>query len=252
MSLEPENSLLNKFQPISLLEMDEVKLMNRTDTKFVIPRPLFQTLLPELSKGYKVLEIKGNRISSYQTLYYDSPDFDFYLDHHKGKGNRFKVRIRNYVESGLYFLEIKNKYKGRTDKRRITLEGFEEILSAKSIEFINDFVGEDKNLEAKLWNSFSRVTLVNQEEKERLTLDFRLTFEWETQKEVFDWIVIAELKQENVNRNSLFYRLMKKNGVRPNSISKYTVGAMVLNPDLKYNNFKSKSLLLDNLKTYDQ
>ncbi len=250
-SLKIEEESLVQFQPITLSEMDEVKLMNRTDTKFVFPRSILRTVLEALSHSYRVLEINGKRISSYQTLYFDTDDFKFYLDHHNGKGDRFKVRIRNYIESELFFLEIKNKYKGRTDKKRIRLEGFEEEFSDSSERFVKETIGNDIELNAKLWNSFSRITLVNQAEKERLTLDLNLGFSWETNDVSFSSVVIGELKQENVNRNSLFYTLMKDNGILPNSISKYCIGAISLNPDLKYNNFKSKTLLLEKLLNYD-
>jgi len=243
-----ELKILENFQGTSLSEMDEVKLMNRTDTKFVVKRTLFNEVLPTLGEHYKVLEILGNRINSYETLYYDHPNFQFFLDHHNGRGNRFKVRIRNYVESKLYFLEIKNKVKGRTIKKRIKVDDFELDFSEKSKGFINDVIGKETNLEAKLWNSFGRITLVNNKEKERLTLDLNLTFEWKDNKVVYDHLVIAELKQENVNRNSVFYSLMKENGIGPYSISKYCVGAVSLNPSLKYNNFKDKLLLIDKLK----
>jgi len=106
-----EENILQNFQPISLSEMDEVKLMNRTDTKFVLNRTLFNEVLPQLTSSYRVLEISDQRLSSYRTLYFDTSGFDLFLDHHNGKGNRFKVRIRKYVESNLFFLEIKNKFK---------------------------------------------------------------------------------------------------------------------------------------------
>jgi hypothetical protein len=241
-------SILKDFSPVSLTEMDEVKLMNRTDTKFVLERDRFLSIFNVLSQDYKVLEVKGNRISNYQTLYFDTPDFQYFLDHHNGKGNRFKIRIRNYVESGLFFLEIKNKFKGRTDKHRITVKEFQTELKEKSKAFVDSIIGEGVNLEAKLWNSFGRITLVNHKEKERLTLDINLTFEKDDKKIVYPHIIIAELKQEKVNRNSPFYSLMKKNQIRPYSISKYCVGAVSLNPNLKYNNFKEKLMLIENLK----
>lgn len=242
-----EIELLEKFTPITLSEMDSVKLMNRTDTKFVLPRTLLNQILPDLSPTYRALEIEGKRISSYKTLYFDTPIYKFYLDHHNQKGNRFKVRIRNYVESDLYFLEIKNKYKGRTDKKRIKIEDFEGMQKNEAQEFVDGVVGEHIDLESKLWNSFKRITLVNQEEKERLTLDIDLTFEWSDRKEVFHNIVVAELKQENVNRKSLFYRLMKENGVRENRFSKYCIGVIRGNPELKKNRFKEKILLIEKM-----
>jgi hypothetical protein len=243
-----EKEIIQPFEPISLVEMDSVQLMNRTDTKFVIDRNVFNQLLPELKKHYKALEILGNRINSYETLYYDKPNFQFFLDHHNGKGNRFKVRIRNYVESNLYFLEIKNKFKDRTDKKRIKTTDFELKLTEKSIGFINEVIGEPTQLEAKLWNSFGRITLVNKNLEERLTLDLNLSFRWENHNVTYDHIVIAELKQSSVNRNSPFYSLMKKNKIRPYSISKYCIGAVSLNPELKYNNFKEKLILIEKLK----
>lgn len=247
-----ELEILNKFEPISLSEMDGVKLMNRTDTKFVMHRSFFNEILPQLMEDYKVLEIEGNRISNYKTLYFDEPEFNFYLAHHNGRGNRFKVRIRNYVESGLFFFEIKNKFKGRTDKRRIKIADFELNLSQETRDFLTSVMGEEVSLETKLWNSFGRITLVNKEEKERLTLDLNLAFAWESNEVKFDDIVIAELKQENVNRNSLFYRIMKANGIRSNGMSKYCVGAMHLYPELKKNNFKEKMHIIDKLKEYER
>lgn len=243
-----EEAVLQGFQPISLKEMDAVKLMNRTDTKFVLSRSFFNSILPELANSYRALEIEGKKLASYKTLYYDTEGFQLFLDHHNGRGNRFKVRIRNYVESKLFFLEIKNKFKGRTDKRRTKVKDFEIELSPESVAYINKVIGHEVNLVPKLWNSFQRITLVNTKEIERLTLDLNLTFEWHDHKRVFDNIVVAELKQENVNRNSLFYTLMKNHGVRPNSMSKYCVGGITLNPQLKANNFKDKLLLIDKLQ----
>lgn len=249
MPFTAETDILKNFQPITLEEMDEVKLMNRTDTKFVFNRKLLLPLLSDLKVGYKVLNVNGNLISTYNTLYYDTLDFDFYLNHHRGKENRYKVRIRNYVESGLFFLEIKNKYKGRTDKKRIRVSGFQPNLNASSVVFINAVIPSKPRLEAKLWNSFSRITLVNQLQKERLTLDLDLSFSWNGTELNHHKIVIAELKQENVNRHSLFYSLIKQHGVVPNSISKYCVGVVGLNPSIKYNNFKPKTLLINKLSS---
>ena len=41
-------NILNKFSPISLAEMDRVKLMNRIDTKFAFRIGLLEELLHEL------------------------------------------------------------------------------------------------------------------------------------------------------------------------------------------------------------
>jgi hypothetical protein len=114
--------ILQTFEPITLLEMDRVKLMNRVDTKFAFSVNEFLKFLPELRENYRILEIEGTRTPFYESLYFDDQDFSFFKDHHNGRTNRFKVRFRKYVESNLTFLEIKHKLKGRTHKSRIKVD----------------------------------------------------------------------------------------------------------------------------------
>ena len=244
----PELEALQSFEDISLREMDEVRLMNRTDTKFVLSRYLLNELFSELSGAYRVLDVMGSRISRYKTLYFDTAGLNFYLDYHNGRLSRYKVRIRNYVESDLHFLEIKHKYKGRTVKKRIKIDDFELALKPLSVNYINEVVGKEMSLQSKLWNSFGRITLVNKTEKERLTIDLNLSFEWRDETKSFEEVVVAELKQENVNRNSSFYSLMKKHNIRPTGMSKYCLGTFTMDPTVKWNNFKPKVLLINKLE----
>ena len=239
--------ILQKFESTSLKEMDTVKLLNRTDTKFVIPKNLFVTILPFLKEHYKVLEIKDKRVAQYKTLYFDTDNFDFYRHHHNGWPNRYKVRMRKYVDSALCFLEIKNKKKGRTVKSRIKIVDFEEEMSNNSINFVNGVIPHEIKLEKKLWNSFYRITLVNKTDKERLTLDIGLDFQLNEKNHSLDNTIIGEVKQEKVNRNSPFMLLMKKNRVRPMRVSKYCIGAKILYPELKNNRFKNKHLHINKI-----
>mgnify|MGYP001488528463 CR=1 FL=1 len=96
--------------------MDSVQLMNRTDTKFVFELELLGKVLNEIREYYYVLDINNKRMSAYRSLYYDTNDFEFYFEHHNGKTNRNKVRYREYIDSGLCFLEIKHK----TNKGKIS------------------------------------------------------------------------------------------------------------------------------------
>lgn len=243
--------IISEFDPITLKEMDRVKLMNRVDTKFAIPAHVFPSLLKQLSKDYFSVEILGTRLPFYKSLYFDTDEFDMYHDHHNGSGNRYKVRIRNYTESELFFLEIKHKFKGRTDKNRIKIDAFEENLSEKSLDFIEKTIAKDYHLKATLWNSFNRITLVNKIENERLTLDMNLLFEWKNKEIEKPQLVIAELKQERVDRQSVFFQLMKSNYIRPYRISKYCIGTCEMyqeSEELKYNLFKPKLLTLEKLK----
>ena len=110
---------LKTFAPIDLKQMDRVKLLRRSDTKYLISKKRVSDLLPSLVRDYFILEIDGNRIASYHTAYLDTPDKKYYKHHHQGRNKRHKVRFRTYVESCLSFLEVKLKHKEKTNKKRI-------------------------------------------------------------------------------------------------------------------------------------
>lgn len=239
-------NILNGFETITLAEMDRVKLMNRTDTKFAFRNNELSHVLKNIQTEYKILTINGTNIPHYESLYFDDHQFRFFRDHHNGKGDRFKVRIRKYVESNLFFLEIKHKFKGRTDKTRIETQDFHSNFDTKQKEFILNQINEDINLQPTMWNSFQRITLVHKELNERLTLDFNIEFHFNDVEKKFPNLIIAELKQEELNRNSPFYVLMKDHHYRPYRLSKYCIGSMELYGEekLRFNRFKKKLLFL--------
>ena len=102
-------SYLKDFKKIHLTDMKSVELMNRIDKKFVFKSEKLPKLLNELSEFYNILEVNGNTIQEYKSLYYDTEDRTFFLEHHNERVNRYKVRFREYVGSNLFFLEIKCK-----------------------------------------------------------------------------------------------------------------------------------------------
>lgn len=246
-----DNTLINtvnKFMPISLDEMNSVALMKRTDTKFVININSLPIVLNTLLDTYQVLEIKGRRIMNYSSLYLDTNDFKFYLDHHNGRVNRTKIRQRKYVDSDLTFLEIKKKNgKGETNKFRIEIDDFETELSQTSKEFITKITAQDHDLQTSLWNSFNRVTLVNLKDNERVTIDLNLTYTVDDKEKKYSNIVVVELKQSRFDRKSLVVKALKDIGHNPYSISKYCIGVANLYQNLKQNTFKSKLLKINKI-----
>ena len=111
--------------PITLDEMSGVKLLNRTDTKFVTNVPTLMRLLEMASDEYYAQDIDGARIAPYYTVYFDTDDCAMYHCHEAGHANRQKLRVRSYVDSDLHFLEVKTKNnRGRTKKKRLTLDNF--------------------------------------------------------------------------------------------------------------------------------
>lgn len=100
--MKPDNAeLLDMFTPISLGNMDEVKLMDRFDSKYRLHAHLLPFLFEAMRQDYFVLDIEGIREQDYKTIYFDTPANRFYLAHHNGKQNRIKIRKREYESSNL-------------------------------------------------------------------------------------------------------------------------------------------------------
>ncbi|MBC8267092.1 MAG: polyphosphate polymerase domain-containing protein [Flavobacteriales bacterium] len=237
------------FSPITLNEMDEVKLMNRTDTKFAFKTNKLPLLLQKMLPFYHILTINGKLIHDYKSLYFDTEDRKFYIDHHNSRVNRNKIRFREYVGSNLTFLEIKLKNnKGKTIKKRMKVSGISEQLNEKQKEYIEKIIGKSLDISAKQWINFSRVTFVHKTQKERLTMDVNLTFKNQNNKGDLQDIVIAEVKQERVSRASDFMRITKEMSILPIRLSKYCISTMQLHPKIKQNRFKKKLLFINKLK----
>ena len=229
--------------------MDDVKLMSRTDTKFAFKANKMPLLLQKLLPFYRVLAIDGELIHDYKSLYYDTDNRKFYLDHHNGRVNRNKIRFREYVGSKLTFLEIKRKNnKGKTIKKRMKVNAISNELSEKQQNYIEKIIGRPMQVNAKQWINFSRITFVHKTQKERLTIDVNLTFENSNEKGDMKHIVIAEVKQERMSRSSDFMRIAKEMHILPIRISKYCLTTLALNPELKKNRFKKKVLFINKLK----
>jgi hypothetical protein len=236
--------MVSQFSPISLDEMDAVKLMDRIDMKFILPFEQFTGILPQLAQNYKVLTIDDNRVFSYQTDYYDTPDLNMFYDHHNGRLTRFKIRHREYVESRLGFLEVKfRSNKGRIIKQRIKYQNPNEQSFAGFIEKHTPY--NPGKLACTVVNQFNRFTLVDHKLLERVTMDFNISFTDKKRNISLNGLVIIEIKQARADKGSLFYQALKKNNVRPSSVSKYCVGISLLNDKSKSNNFKPTLLQIN-------
>lgn len=250
MSTTQIDNIINDFKPIHLDEMDGVKLMNRVDTKFALTRKQLTEILPELIKDYRILEIDGVRFPVYESEYFDSKSLGFYIDHHRKKINRFKVRFRKYVESDIAFLEVKHKNKGRTDKQRIMVSDLPGEISKEHHDFVRNTGVDQESLDYILTNKFNRITLVGINTVERVTFDLNLEFFGNGNHSNLDHLVIAELKQERLTRTSPFYKIAKRKLIRPYRLSKYCIGVIELfgKENVKYNRFKKKLLKINKLK----
>ena len=249
--------IIRSFEPISLAQMESVKLMNRIDTKYAVSMAVLPAILEAAEADYYAQEIDGKRIATYDTMYYDTDSLDMYIRHHDRQLVRQKIRVRQYVDSHLTFLEIKRKNnKGRTKKKRIVVPGFD--ITADTPSVLKHKKGADEPVTVKsfidaksryewseisphLWTKFHRITLVNKAKTERLTIDMDLV--WDNvvsgEAKTYPELVIIELKRDG-NVPSHMTDIMLDHRIHPLKISKYCIGTALTTPGIKKNRFKKK------------
>jgi hypothetical protein len=154
--------------------------------------------------------------------------------------------MRSYMASGISFLEIKDKNnKGVTHKLRIpiTTNQFNAMkLDKHETHFIDAHTTyKAENFLPQIQNYFQRITLVDKNETERVTLDLGLVYRRTATGEtaVLDGLVIVEMKQDAATK-SHFRMYLNELHVLPGSMSKYCLGMALINPDVKSNRFKNK------------
>lgn len=233
---------LEAFRSHGLEDQTAAALMNRVDTKFLVPVESLAQCFGGLTGQYTALQSEGRRQMAYDTLYYDTADRQHYRDHHNGKLNRLKVRIRQYQDSGHAFLEIKRKNnKGRTIKDRRYL-GQERPGLLQLRYLMNDLLGlPATRMSPALFVQYHRATLMSYCACERVTVDTGLTFVSAINGcgQTLNGLAVLELKAGSRGLESPVFDRLKALGCRPVSFSKYCIGTALLEPEqVKTNRFK--------------
>ena len=242
--------IIESFNPISLEEMKSVKLMNRTDTKFVTNISKLCELLKMALHDYYVQEIDGERNLEYDTTYFDTKAFDMYTMHQCGHANRQKIRFRTYCISDLQFMEVKTKNNhGRTKKKRIEVNDM-DLNDEEKRHFLKKHLRfEVDTLQPALSNHFSRITLVNKGMTERLTIDTGLRFHnlLNGKDKDMGQLVVIELKRDGLVYSPVLH-MLRQLRIQPHGFSKYCMGsALTGNDHLPVNRFKRKLIEINKL-----
>lgn len=245
--------ILQKMSPISLDEMQTVKLMNRIDSKYLLNKEQVELLLQRAEPYFYAQTIENQKIAPYKTLYFDTEDVAMYTMHHNRKLNRQKLRTRCYRSTQTTFCEIKNKLNtGRTKKLRVPIrpDQFNCVFDDPNVvDFIRQNLHFDiETLKPHVENEFLRVTLVNREKTERITIDGDIHFvnHHTGLKADISELVIIEVKQDG-HQASPFKKLLQELDIKPKRISKYCLGTLLTNPQAKHNRFKSKIRYINKL-----
>lgn len=242
--------IVEALPTISLEEMSAIRLMNRTDKKYIATLDQLQQFLVAVQGKYYVQDLDGILLNPYHTVYMDTQDTQMYITHHNGKAARQKVRVRTYVHSGITFFEIKNKNNhGRTKKKRIQVQGMETLEQEGANDLLHKYARYTlQELEPTMENNFERITLVNYDKTERLTIDMDLLFhhlQTDITRDMKNFVVIELKRDGNVPSPAL--AILRDLHIKPSGFSKYCMGTAFTNPDIKQNNFKERIQLINKL-----
>ena len=245
---------LSDFTSHGLNDLSKAVLMDRVDTKYIIPLGELDDLLVQLKAHCTILKIDERCISHYKNNYFDSVDLQYYRDHHNGALNRYKVRCRTYVEQDKSFLEVKFKNnKKRTLKKRVRVDQNNIHSLVKENEFLQRCgIENGQRLISVQECDYYRVAFANEASGERLTIDFNLSYlDPENQQTIqLDNMAIIELKQNIFNRNSQLYKVLRSKRLRHCKFSKYCIGLSLLRSKIiKTNRFKETLLKVKKLTT---
>ncbi len=249
-------NILEQMPPIGLDDMKAVRLMNRTDRKYMASASQLEELLSRVADGYYVQQIEHNPVAPYRTLYYDTADLRMYTMHHNQKLNRQKLRVRTYRSTNTTFFEIKNKdNKKKTRKVRIPIDVsmFDRALRVPEVEqFVNGNTPYPvDSLHECLENRFERITLVDKAMSERVTIDCGITFHNRATGIDADIskLLVIEVKHEVGAPMSNIERALHEMHILPRRMSKYCIGTALTDPSAKSNRFKEKLLYINKIQS---
>jgi VTC domain len=230
-------------EPIGLDElMGLAELQTRVDRKYFVPAGIFRRMIADLAGGMQVLEIDGRRSFGYESIYFDTPEFDTYRDHIQRRRQRFKARTRTYTDSGLCMFEVKlTGARGETVKQRVphavedSGELTDEALAHLGKALFQAYRwGLPPRLRPTLATTYRRTTFVSRTGDVRLTCDVGLTC-LDVRHEVRDIGTHVLVESKSAGRGSAPDEILRRLGVRPASVSKYCVGLAALHPELPSN-----------------
>lgn len=236
---------LSRFGTISLEGLNtKAAMLERLDNKYIVPANRLLPAFQAFADLFDVLEIDGKRAFTYATDYFDDPEARGYYDHHQGRRKRCKVRIRNYVDAGFSYLEVKLKdVRDATVKKRLKLPRPARSLCADSLAFIDACHSElygtplGRQLMPVIGMEYERITLVAREGGERMTIDTRMAFRAANmQREAGPDMFILETK--SARGNGIADKILRAEHLHPtNSCSKYCVGMAALGLVERHNRF---------------
>lgn len=215
------------------------KVFNRYEKKYMLTRQQYEAIRQRMEP---YMEKDQYGLHTIRNIYYDTEDDELIRTSLEKPKYKEKFRVRCYGEPNAesdYFLEIKKKYKGIVNKRRIVmkpqeakayLENGEKPKEQSQIFREVDYVWNHYQLMPKVYLAYDRIALFGKEDAEfRVTFDqnirsrdFALTLEkdTETTKLLKDGYYLMEVKISNA-MPLWFVKILTELEIHSTSFSKY-------------------------------
>ncbi len=225
----------------------DIRIFNRYERKFIITKDQMNELIPFLSNylNYDVYSRDGHHYTIYN-LYFDNDDFSVIRNSIAKPKYKEKLRLRTYEyplsETSQVFLEIKKKYQGRVNKRRVILDyqHAKNYLNTKELPPFKDYHDVQMMKEIDYFINihharpgayirYNRVALHSEDDDLRVTFDHDLIYR--TQKLTLDHTegypllpsenhILMEIKSDN-NFPFWLARKLSELKIYSQSFSKY-------------------------------
>ncbi len=210
-------------------------VFNRVEKKYILNKNQIETIKKIILEHMKP-DPYHNDEYTISSIYLDTDDYDLIRRSIEKPIYKEKVRLRSYGIPSLednVFLEIKKKYNGHGNKRRIKLK------LKNAYEFMNgnlkiesqignelQYIIKYNKLKPKIYIAYDRLAF--EQDKFRITLDYNIRYRIEDvnleygdsgillDKNIF----ILEAKTEN-SYPEWFIKLLSKEKIYPSSFSKY-------------------------------
>lgn len=223
------------FETVDLAEIvATADLRTRVDRKYLLDLDALTAVLGDLPEGLRVLDIDGRRSFDYESVYFDTERLRCFHDHAHGRRRRFKVRSRSYLDSGECLLEVKRSgARGETVKTRYAHALVDRYaLRGPATAAVQAQVPVDlATLAPRVVTTYRRSTVLDDLGESRFTVDVDLGFAaGERQSTAPAGLVLVETKTPGAPAR--LDRALWRRGLRPLSISKYCLGAAILDPTL--------------------
>jgi hypothetical protein len=225
-----------------------VTYASRVDRKYLLPESVVEALLVVDPNSRELDRVNGFSSQRYETLYFDTPELQFF---HAARGKhplRSKVRLRHYLETGNRFLEVKQRNaRGETTKVRTPWSGSLRADAQFLLNSLGAFAPMVEALQPVALTAYERVAY-QLGDFGRMTIDRSLRFG--PNAAVSHYLLgrlglpsggaqsaeLAILETKSVDRSPTpIDRILWDLGYRPRSLSKYALAIASFHPEIPLN-----------------